>query len=120
MQNPGMAAALGVPTERVYALTFAVGAAVSGLAGGADGAVLGRRADDGRGLYRQGLHHRHHRRRGDAGRHRFGLGPARRGQHHRHLAFTPVLGEVLLLGVAIVLLRLLPQGITGRFFRRAL
>ena len=35
-------------------------------------------------------------------------------------AFTPVLGEVLMLGVAIVLLRLLPQGITGRFFRRAL
>ena len=33
MQNPGMAAALGVPTDRVYALTFAAGAAVSGLAG---------------------------------------------------------------------------------------
>ena len=33
MQNPGMAAALGVPTERVYALSFAAGAAVSGLAG---------------------------------------------------------------------------------------
>jgi urea transport system permease protein len=35
-------------------------------------------------------------------------------------ATTPVLGEVLMLLVAIVLLRLLPQGITGRFFRRAL
>jgi branched-subunit amino acid ABC-type transport system permease component len=33
---------------------------------------------------------------------------------------TPVLGEVLMLAVAIVLLRLLPQGVTGRFFRRAL
>ena len=33
---------------------------------------------------------------------------------------TPVLGEVALLVAAIVLLRLLPQGITGRFFRRAL
>jgi branched-chain amino acid transport system permease protein len=33
---------------------------------------------------------------------------------------TPVLGEVALLAAAIVLLRLLPQGITGRFFRRSL
>jgi branched-chain amino acid transport system permease protein len=33
---------------------------------------------------------------------------------------TPVLGEVIMLVVAILLLRLLPQGITGRFFRRAL
>src|SRR5260370_158754 len=35
-------------------------------------------------------------------------------------AFTSVLGEVALLVAAVVLLRLLPQGITGRFFRRAL
>jgi branched-chain amino acid transport system permease protein len=34
--------------------------------------------------------------------------------------FTPVLGEVALLMAAVVLLRLLPQGITGRFFRKAL
>ena len=33
---------------------------------------------------------------------------------------TPVFGEVALLGAAVVLLRLLPQGIAGRFFRRAL
>jgi branched-chain amino acid transport system permease protein len=33
---------------------------------------------------------------------------------------TPVFGEVALLAVAIVLLRLLPRGITGRFLRRAL
>ena len=33
---------------------------------------------------------------------------------------TPVLGDALLLAVAIVLLRLLPRGITGRFFRRAM
>jgi urea transport system permease protein len=31
----------------------------------------------------------------------------------------PVVGEMTLLGAAIVLLRLLPQGITGRFMRRA-
>jgi branched-chain amino acid transport system permease protein len=33
---------------------------------------------------------------------------------------TPVFGEVALLIVAIVLLRLLPRGITGRFLRRAM
>ena len=33
---------------------------------------------------------------------------------------TPVFGEVALLAAAIVLIRLLPQGITGRFFRRGL
>jgi urea transport system permease protein len=33
---------------------------------------------------------------------------------------TPVIGEVTLLFAAIVLLRILPQGITGKFFRRAL
>jgi branched-chain amino acid transport system permease protein len=32
-------------------------------------------------------------------------------------AASPVVGEVALLVAAVVLLRLLPQGITGRFFR---
>ena len=34
MENPGMAASLGVAPRRVYALTFATGAALAGLAGG--------------------------------------------------------------------------------------
>ena len=34
MQNPGMASALGVAPERVYAATFTLGAALAGLAGG--------------------------------------------------------------------------------------
>jgi branched-chain amino acid transport system permease protein len=29
----------------------------------------------------------------------------------------PVIGEIAMLALAIVLLRLMPQGITGRFFR---
>jgi len=33
------------------------------------------------------------------------------------ILFTPVVGEVALLVAAVVLLRLLPEGITGRFFR---
>ena len=35
-------------------------------------------------------------------------------------ATTPVFGEVALLAAAIVLIWLLPQGITGRFFRRGM
>ena len=34
MQNPRMARALGVDTERIYALTFGLGAGLAGLAGG--------------------------------------------------------------------------------------
>ena len=49
-----------------------------------------------------------------------GVGPPGHREHARHLPFTPVLGEVALLVAAVILLRLLPQGITGRFFRRAL
>jgi branched-chain amino acid transport system permease protein len=32
-------------------------------------------------------------------------------------ASNPVYGEVALLAAAIILIRLLPQGITGRYFR---
>ena len=32
---------------------------------------------------------------------------------------TPVIGEIAMLALAIILLRLMPQGITGRFFRNS-
>ena len=41
MQNADMAAALGVNPSRVYAVTFGVGAALSGLAGGVLAPVSG-------------------------------------------------------------------------------
>ena len=35
-------------------------------------------------------------------------------------AFTlPVIGEIAMLALAIILLRLMPQGITGRFFKNS-
>jgi branched-chain amino acid transport system permease protein len=34
-------------------------------------------------------------------------------------ASTPVIGEIAMLALAIVLLRLMPQGVTGRFFRNS-
>jgi branched-chain amino acid transport system permease protein len=32
---------------------------------------------------------------------------------------TPVIGEIAMLALAIILLRLMPQGITGRFFKNS-
>ncbi len=120
MQNPEMAAALGVSPSRVYAIAFAVGAALSGLAGALIApfsgvvptmgtvyiakafitVITGGAAMLAGTLSASGL-----------------LGTvATLGT----FATTPVLGEVAMLAVAIVLLRLLPEGITGRFFRRSL
>jgi branched-subunit amino acid ABC-type transport system permease component len=120
MQNAEMAAALGVSPERVYAVTFACGAALSGLAGALIApfsgvvptmgtlyiakafitVITGGAAMLVGSLSAASL-----------------LGAV---NTVGTFATTPVLGEVLMLLVAIVLIRLLPQGITGRFFRRAL
>ena len=120
MQNAEMASALGVPPDRVYALTFTAGAALSGLAGGLIAPISGVLPTMGAAyiakafitvitggaamltgtLVASGL----------------------LGTVSTIFTFisTPVFGEVALLVVAIVLLRLLPRGITGRFLRRAL
>ncbi|HEY5302387.1 MAG TPA: branched-chain amino acid ABC transporter permease [Acetobacteraceae bacterium] len=120
MQNPEMAAALGVSPGRVYAITFAAGAALSGLAGAliapfsgvvpTMGTVYIARAfitvvTGGAAMLAGTL-----------------SASALLGSVSTLGTFftTPVLGEVIMLGIAIVLLRLLPRGITGRFFRRSL
>ena len=120
MQNADMAAALGVNPPRVYAVTFGIGAALSGLAGAVLGAGLRRVPDHRRRLCRKVLHHGDRRRRGDPQRHALGLALFGTINQVATFATTPVFGEVALLAAAIVLIRLLPQGITGRFFRRGL
>lgn len=120
MQDPQMAAALGVSPDRVYAVTFAAGAALSGLAGALIAPFSGVVPTMGTAYIARafitvitG---------GAAMLAGTASASALLGSVSTLGTFllTPVLGEVLLLGVAIVLLRLLPQGITGRFFRRAL
>jgi len=119
MQNAEMAESLGVGTGHVYAVTFGIGAALSGLAGGllaplsgvlptmgvayvakafitvisGGAAVLGGTAS----------------------------ASALLGTLDTVATFiaTPVVGEMTLLIAAIILLRLLPQGLTGRFVRRS-
>lgn len=120
MQNPDMAASLGVSPDRVYAVTFAAGAALSGLAGGLIAPLSGVVPTMGTAyiakafitvitggaamvtgtLAASGL-----------------LGAV--STVGTYLT-TPVLGEVAMLAVAIVLLRLLPRGITGRVLRQSL
>ena len=119
MQNPDMAAALGVAPSKVYAITFAVGAGLSGLAGALIAPLSGVVPTMGTAyiakafitvitggaailtgtLAASGL-----------------LGTV---NTLGSFLTTPVLGEVALLAAAVVLLRLLPRGITGRYLRGA-
>lgn len=120
MQNPGMAAALGVNPARVYMATFATGAAVTGLAGGLLAPVSGITPVMGSAFIAKSFITV------------VGGGAAiisgtlsassLFGFINQIGAFltTPVYGEVILFLSAIVLIRLLPQGISGRFFKGTL
>lgn len=119
MQNAEVAATLGVSPPRVYAVTFTVGAALSGLAGGLIAPMSGVVPTMGAAYIAKafitvitG---------GAAILAGTVSASALLGTVSTFATFltTPVLGEVVLLIVAIVLLRLLPRGITGRFFRSA-
>jgi len=120
MQNPDQAAVLGISPPRVYMITFGIGAALTGLAGGllapisqiiptvgftyvaqafitvitgGAGAITGT-------IVASGI-----------------FGTVRQLVTYET---TPIIGGVVLLIVAVVVLRLLPQGITGKIFRRSL
>ena len=120
MQKPDMANALGISPTRVYAVTFAVGAALSGLAGALLAPLTGVVPTMGGAFVAKAFITV------------IGGGPAILaglvgastlfGTINQLATFvtTPVFGEVALLFAAIVMLRLLPQGITGRFFKGSL
>jgi branched-subunit amino acid ABC-type transport system permease component len=120
MQNGAMAAALGVNPGRVYAVTFGVGAALTGLAGAVLAPVSGVFPTIGVAYVAKSFITV------------IGGGAAIvTGTASASILFgsinqlatyatTPMFGEVALLAAAIVLIRVLPQGVTGRFFRRSL
>ena len=120
MQKPDMANALGISPTRVYSVTFAVGAALSGLAGALLAPLTGVVPTMGGAFIAKAFITV------------IGGGPAILaglvgastlfGTINQLATFvtTPVFGEVALLFAAIVMLRLLPQGITGRFFKGSL
>jgi branched-subunit amino acid ABC-type transport system permease component len=120
MQNANMAAALGVNPTRVYAVTFGIGAALSGLAGAVLAPVSGVFPTNGIAYVAKsfitvigG---------GTAILSGTVSASALFGTINQIATFvsTPVFGEVAMLAAAILLIRLLPQGITGRLFRRGL
>lgn len=120
MQNASMASALGVAPSRIYMATFALGAALAGLAGGVLAPVSGVSPVMGAAFIAKafitvlgG---------GAAIITGTGLASALFGFINEIVSFksTPVMGEVALLAAAIIMIRILPQGITGRFFRRSI
>ena len=120
MQNANMAAALGVDPSRVYSVTFGVGAALTGLAGGVLAPVSGVFPTIGVAYVAKSFITVI----GGGAAIVTGVGSASAlfGAINQVATYatTPVFGEVALLAAAIVLIRVLPQGITGRFFRRSL
>ena len=117
MQGPDVVAALGYDPRKVYMVTFTVGAALSGLAGGvlapltgllpsAGGAYIAKAfitvITGGAAVISGTL-----------------ASSVIFGAINQIVSFAvhPVLGEIAMLALAIVLLRLMPSGITGRFFR---
>jgi branched-chain amino acid transport system permease protein len=120
MQNADMAAALGLSPPRVYMVTFGIGAALAGLAGGVLAPITGVVPTIGVAYVAKAFITV------------IGGGAAILAgtmsastlfgtvNQLATFATTPVIGEVALLLAAIVLVRLMPQGITARFFRRSL
>jgi branched-subunit amino acid ABC-type transport system permease component len=120
MQNANMAAALGVNPNRVYSITFGVGAALTGLAGAVIAPVSGTFPTIGAAYVAKCFITV------IGGGASIVMGTAAAstlfGAVNQLATYvtTPVFGEVALLAAAIVLIRALPQGITGRFFRGSL
>ena len=120
MQNADMAAALGVSTQRIYMITFALGAAVSGLAGGLLAPVTGVLPTIGASYIAKAFITVISG--GAAILAGTATASALLGGINSIVSYLsgPTFGEVALLVAAIVLLRLMPRGITGRFFRKNL
>ena len=120
MQNPNMASALGVNPTRVYMVTFGIGAAVTGLAGALLAPVSGISPTMGGAFVAKAFITV------VGGGASILAGTAAASSLFGTInqlasyATTPVFGEVMLLAAATVLIRILPEGITGRFFKGSL
>ena len=120
MQNADMAAALGVSPPLIYMAAFALGSALAGLAGGVLAPISGISPGMGAAYIAKafitvlgG---------GPAIITGTGLASTLFGLINELVSFqtTPIIGDVALLAAAVVMIRILPQGITGRFLRRSL
>ena len=120
MQNAEMASSLGVSTSRIYMITFGLGAAVSGLAGGLLAPMTGVLPTIGATYIAKAFITVISG--GSAILAGTTAGSVLLGGINGIFSFIAgsTFGEIALLLAAIVLLRLMPRGITGRFFRKSL
>lgn len=120
MQNAEMSSALGVSTNRIYMVTFGLGAAVTGLAGGLLAPMTGVLPTIGATYIAKAFITVISG--GSAILAGTAAGSFLLGGLNGIFTFLsgPTIGEVALLCAAIVLLRLMPRGITGRFFKKSL
>ncbi len=120
MQNAQMASALGVSTSHIYMITFGLGAAVTGLAGGLLAPVTGVLPTIGATYIAKAFITVISG--GAAILAGTAAGSVLLGGINVIFSFLagPTIGEVALLVAAIILLRLMPRGITGRYFRKSL
>jgi branched-chain amino acid transport system permease protein len=120
MQSAEVASSLGYNPRMVYMVTFTVGAALSGLAGGVLAPLTGLLPSSGGAYIAKAF----------ISVISGGVGAVIAGtlasstlygaiSQIVSFASTPVIGEIAMLALAIVLLRLMPQGISGRFFRNS-
>lgn len=120
MQNAEMAEALGVSTSRIYMITFGLGAAISGLAGGLLAPITGVLPTIGAIYIAKAFITV------ISGGMAILAGTTSAsillGGVNSVVDFLtgPTIGEVALLLTAIFLLRLMPRGITGTWFRKSL
>lgn len=120
MQNAEMAEALGVSTSRIYMVTFGLGAMVSGLAGGLLAPITGVLPTIGAIYIAKAFITV------ISGGMAILAGTASAsvllGGINGIVDFLtgPTIGEVALLLTAIILLRLMPRGITGTWFRKSM
>ncbi|MGZ5217256.1 MAG: branched-chain amino acid ABC transporter permease [Caldimonas sp.] len=119
MQNADIASSLGYNPQKIYMWTFAAGAALAGLAGGVMAPLTGLLPSSGSLFIAKSFI-------------TVITGGAAVisgtlassvifGTVNQIVSFgsTPVIGEIAMLALAIILLRLMPQGITGRFFKNS-
>ena len=120
MQNAEMASALGVSTSNIYMITLGLGAAVSGLAGGLLAPITGVLPTIGATYIAKAFITVISG--GAAILAGTAAGSILLGGINGIFSFIAgsTFGEIALLLAAIILLRLMPRGITGRFFRKSL
>jgi len=120
MQDPEMAAAVGVNLSRIYAVTFAISAALAGFAGAVMAPLTGVVPTSGLTYINQSF-----------------ITVITGGANAitgtllasglfgsivqvATIFYTPVIGQVMMLIAGVILLRVMPRGITGRIFRKSI